>query len=137
LVGDDGREAGDGSWLLRRGGNEQWPCRMSWARTRGFPRGPDGPRRQWSATSDAILPVRTWTVGGDVRLPTKLQRVLFRRRDARGVRRDRVRASSHCMKPPVFDYAAPATLAEATALLVRHDGDAKVLSGGQSLVPLL
>ncbi len=40
------------------------------------------------------------------------------------------------MKPPVFDYATPATLAEATALLVQHDGEAKVLSGGQSLVPL-
>jgi carbon-monoxide dehydrogenase medium subunit len=41
------------------------------------------------------------------------------------------------MKPPVFDYATPATLAEATALLVEHDGEAKLLSGGQSLVPLL
>ena len=41
------------------------------------------------------------------------------------------------MKPPVFDYATPATLAEATALLVQYDGEAKVLSGGQSLVPLL
>lgn len=41
------------------------------------------------------------------------------------------------MKPPVFDYATPATLAEATALLAQHDGEAKVLSGGQSLVPLL
>jgi len=41
------------------------------------------------------------------------------------------------MKPPVFDYAAPTTLAEAIALLVQHEGDAKVLSGGQSLVPLL
>ncbi|MCC6847343.1 MAG: FAD binding domain-containing protein [Deltaproteobacteria bacterium] len=41
------------------------------------------------------------------------------------------------MKPPVFDYATPASLAEATDLLVRHAGDAKVLSGGQSLVPLL
>lgn len=41
------------------------------------------------------------------------------------------------MKPPVFDYATPATLAEATALLAQHQGDAKVLSGGQSLVPLL
>jgi carbon-monoxide dehydrogenase medium subunit len=41
------------------------------------------------------------------------------------------------MKPPVFDYAAPVTLAEATGLLAQHEGDAKVLSGGQSLVPLL
>jgi carbon-monoxide dehydrogenase medium subunit len=41
------------------------------------------------------------------------------------------------MKPPVFDYATPASLAEATDLLARHEGEAKVLSGGQSLVPLL
>ena len=41
------------------------------------------------------------------------------------------------MKPPAFDYAAPTTLAEAIALLAQHEGDAKVLSGGQSLVPLL
>jgi len=41
------------------------------------------------------------------------------------------------MKPPAFDYAAPTTLVEAIALLVQHEGDAKVLSGGQSLVPLL
>ena len=41
------------------------------------------------------------------------------------------------MKPPAFDYAAPATLADATALLAAHDGEAKLLSGGQSLVPLL
>lgn len=41
------------------------------------------------------------------------------------------------MKPPLFDYATPATLAEATALLVQYDGEAKLLSGGQSLVPLL
>jgi carbon-monoxide dehydrogenase medium subunit len=41
------------------------------------------------------------------------------------------------VKPPRFDYHAPATLDEAVALLVRYDGDAKVLAGGQSLVPLL
>ncbi len=41
------------------------------------------------------------------------------------------------MKPPVFDYAAPSTLTEATDLLVQYDGEAKLLSGGQSLVPLL
>lgn len=41
------------------------------------------------------------------------------------------------MKPPKFDYHAPVTLDEAIALLVRYDGDAKLLAGGQSLVPLL
>jgi carbon-monoxide dehydrogenase medium subunit len=40
------------------------------------------------------------------------------------------------LKPPEFDYAAPGSLAEAVALL-EGDDDAKVLAGGQSLVPLL
>jgi carbon-monoxide dehydrogenase medium subunit len=41
------------------------------------------------------------------------------------------------MKMPPFDYACPATLPEALALLSAHDGDAKVLAGGQSLMPVL
>jgi carbon-monoxide dehydrogenase medium subunit len=41
------------------------------------------------------------------------------------------------MKPAKFEYHAPSTLDEAVALLARYDGDAKVLAGGQSLVPLL
>ena len=41
------------------------------------------------------------------------------------------------MKPPVFDYVAPTTIGEAVSLLEEHDFDAKILSGGQSLMPLL
>ena len=41
------------------------------------------------------------------------------------------------MIPAPFEYHAPQTLAEAVALLARHRDDAKVLSGGQSLLPLL
>jgi aerobic carbon-monoxide dehydrogenase medium subunit len=41
------------------------------------------------------------------------------------------------MKLPAFDYACPATLAEAVALLASRDGDAKALAGGQSLVPMM
>jgi CO/xanthine dehydrogenase FAD-binding subunit len=41
------------------------------------------------------------------------------------------------MKPPAFDYHAPATADEALALLRRYDGEAKLLAGGQSLMPLL
>ncbi|HZN96789.1 MAG TPA: xanthine dehydrogenase family protein subunit M [Gemmatimonadales bacterium] len=41
------------------------------------------------------------------------------------------------MIPPRFDYEAPATLEEAIGLLQRHGDQAKVLSGGQSLLPLL
>ena len=41
------------------------------------------------------------------------------------------------MIPSAFDYHAPGTLDEALALLERHGDEAKVLSGGQSLLPLL
>ena len=40
------------------------------------------------------------------------------------------------MKPPPFDYARPTTLPDAVALLAA-DEDAKVLAGGQSLVPMM
>lgn len=41
------------------------------------------------------------------------------------------------MKPPRFGYADPATVEEALALLARHGPEAKILAGGQSLMPLL
>jgi carbon-monoxide dehydrogenase medium subunit len=41
------------------------------------------------------------------------------------------------MIPASFDYHSPKTLSEALALLQIHRDDAKVLSGGQSLLPLL
>jgi carbon-monoxide dehydrogenase medium subunit len=41
------------------------------------------------------------------------------------------------VKPPPFAYHAPATLAEALDVLAEHGADAKVLAGGQSLIPLL
>lgn len=41
------------------------------------------------------------------------------------------------MKPPKFDYHAPATLREAVDLLAAIGEDAVVLSGGQSLIPML
>ncbi len=41
------------------------------------------------------------------------------------------------MKPAPFEYHAPATVEEALALLARYGGEAKVLAGGQSLMPLL
>ncbi|MDP6549958.1 MAG: xanthine dehydrogenase family protein subunit M [Dehalococcoidia bacterium] len=41
------------------------------------------------------------------------------------------------MKPAPFEYFAPDTLAEAFDLLQQRAGDARVLAGGQSLVPLL
>jgi len=41
------------------------------------------------------------------------------------------------MKAPRFAYARPASTAEALALLEDHGDDARVLAGGQSLVPML
>lgn len=41
------------------------------------------------------------------------------------------------MIPGAFEYHAPTSIAEATALLARLGDDAKVLSGGQSLIPLM
>jgi aerobic carbon-monoxide dehydrogenase medium subunit len=41
------------------------------------------------------------------------------------------------MIPSAFDYHTPATLPEAVAMLGRFGEEAKVLSGGQSLLPLL
>src|SRR5437763_11870947 len=38
---------------------------------------------------------------------------------------------------PAFCYHRPATVDEAVGLLAAYGGDAKVLAGGQSLVPLL
>src|SRR5207245_2576582 len=44
---------------------------------------------------------------------------------------------SRIVKPPKFEYHAPKSLDEALEALGRYDGDAKVLAGGQSLMPLL
>ncbi|HEX6451580.1 MAG TPA: xanthine dehydrogenase family protein subunit M [Trebonia sp.] len=41
------------------------------------------------------------------------------------------------MIPSPFSYAAPETLDEAVSILAGRDGDAKILAGGQSLLPLL
>ena len=41
------------------------------------------------------------------------------------------------MKPPPFKYHAPATVEEAAGLLARYGYDAKILAGGQSLIPTM
>ena len=41
------------------------------------------------------------------------------------------------MKPAPFKYYAPTTVSEALSLLNEHGYDAKVLAGGQSLVPMM
>jgi carbon-monoxide dehydrogenase medium subunit len=39
--------------------------------------------------------------------------------------------------PPAFEYLRPKTIPEAIALLEQHPDDAKILSGGQSLIPMM
>jgi carbon-monoxide dehydrogenase medium subunit len=41
------------------------------------------------------------------------------------------------MKPAPFDYVAPDSLDEALALMAEHGYDAKLLAGGQSLIPMM
>lgn len=41
------------------------------------------------------------------------------------------------MIPPVFDYHAPQSLEEALSLLREYGDDAKILSGGHSLIPMM
>ena len=41
------------------------------------------------------------------------------------------------MKPRPFDYVRPDTVEEALALLAEYGDDARILAGGQSLVPML
>jgi len=41
------------------------------------------------------------------------------------------------MIPPAFEYMRPNTIPEAIALLQQHGEDAKILSGGQSLIPMI
>jgi carbon-monoxide dehydrogenase medium subunit len=41
------------------------------------------------------------------------------------------------MKAPAVDYARPRSLAEAVDLLARHQGEARVIAGGQSLVAMM
>ena len=41
------------------------------------------------------------------------------------------------MKPAAFEYARVETCDEAVALLAEHGDDAKLIAGGQSLMPML
>jgi aerobic carbon-monoxide dehydrogenase medium subunit len=41
------------------------------------------------------------------------------------------------VKPAKFEYHAPASVDEALTILARYEGEARVLAGGQSLVPLM
>ncbi len=49
----------------------------------------------------------------------------------------RQRLEGQVMIPASFDYSSPKTLSEAISLLQQHGADAKILSGGQSLISLM
>ena len=57
--------------------------------------------------------------------------------DARGSARRGGPEGVPRMKPAPLEYLAAATAEEALAALARFDGNARLLAGGQSLVPLL
>src|SRR5204862_2090636 len=42
-----------------------------------------------------------------------------------------------CVKPPAFEYRVAGSIEAAVAMLAEADGAAKLLAGGQSLVPML
>ena len=41
------------------------------------------------------------------------------------------------MKLPAFEYKSPASVGEAIEILAAHDGGAKAIAGGQSLIPIM
>ena len=41
------------------------------------------------------------------------------------------------MKPAPFDFVSPTTVGEVVSLLREHKAEAKLIAGGQSLMPLL
>src|SRR5262249_26351022 len=46
-------------------------------------------------------------------------------------------ARHQAVKPAKFDYHAPATLDQPISLLQKYNGDARLLAGGQSLLPMM
>lgn len=94
--------------------------------------------------------ITAYDAAGPVRRRTRVRRSRLRRRCRRapghpGARRataDRHQAGCrdeepHTVKPSPFTYHRPGTVAEALAILAAPGGGAKVLAGGQSLLPLM
>src|SRR5207245_6877502 len=50
---------------------------------------------------------------------------------------ERTRAHHRSMKPATFEYVAATSLDEAVGVLAQHGDEAKVIAGGQSLVPMM
>jgi multiple sugar transport system ATP-binding protein len=105
---------------FRRQGGARLAARLGELSRRGRRgNGADVPRRQGHAADSRRR--------GDVR-GQSAPAAPVRQGDRRGAAR---------MKPAPFHYHAPGTLAEALKLLAAHGSEAKLLAGGQSLVPTM
>ena len=93
------------------------------------------PQRVWRAIQDAGGGRRGAAAGGDHAGAAALRRQ--RRLGQPGQPGQRLDRRWTGMIPAAFDYMAPTTLDEALAALAEHGDDAKVLGGGQSLLPVL
>jgi aerobic carbon-monoxide dehydrogenase medium subunit len=91
---------------------------------------------RWSLARLRHYLVQTGTVPT---LSLELLRITLKRAglSLTATRAGRIQKGVTTMIPGAFEYHSPSSLGEATALLARLGDDAKVLSGGQSLIPLM
>ena len=90
---------------------------------------PCTPERVWKAINGPRLRRRDGGCG-DAALRARAHAA------TRSTRRDRHGRSGR-MIPAAFDYVAPTTVEEALAALAQHGDEAKIIAGGQSLLPVL
>ena len=83
-----------------------------------------------NAVEDALAPFGVRVTRAPLGPSTVLDLIRAARERARGRGRP-------AMKPAPFEYCAATSAEEAVAALAQHGDDAKVLAGGQSLVPML
>jgi carbon-monoxide dehydrogenase medium subunit len=91
---------------------------------------------RWSLARLRRYLVQTGTVPA---LSLELLRITLKRAglSLASTRTGQIQKGVTTMIPGAFEYHAPSSLGEATALLAKLGDDAKVLSGGQSLIPLM
>ena len=94
------------------------------------------PGTRWSLARLRGYLVQTGTVPA---LSQELLRITLKRAglSLTSTRAGQIQKGVTTMIPGAFEYHAPSSLGEATALLAKLGDDAKVLSGGQSLIPLM
>ena len=94
------------------------------------------PGTRWSLARLRRYLVQTGTVPV---LSQELLRITLKRAglSLTSTRTGQIQKGVTTMIPGAFEYHAPRSLGEATALLAKWGDDAKILSGGQSLIPLM